>query len=47
MLLNNTELQKAKEMNQSGISWSIIAAYYKTNRDQLRKQIKHYEEAYK
>ena len=43
MKLTKQELELAKRMNDTGITWSIVAAYYKTNINTLREQIKDYE----
>lgn len=41
--LSHVELETAKQMNEQGITWSIVAAFYKTTTTRLREQIKHYE----
>ena len=45
--LTQPQLKTAKQMNETGVTWAVVAAYYQVTRDQLRKQIKHYEETNK
>ena len=42
--LTQPQLETAKQMNNTGVTWVVVAAYYKVTTDQLRKQIKDYEE---
>ena len=41
--MNTQQLEQAKEMHDSGITWDIIASFFNTNRKQLRKQMKAYD----
>jgi len=41
--MTEEELKNAIELHDSGMSWSIVAAYLKTTTDKLRKELKHYE----
>ncbi len=38
------QLQHAKELHDSGVSWKIIASYLYTNPNTLREQMKNYED---
>ena len=33
------------EMNRQGITWTIVAAYFKTTTTKLREQLKSYEKS--
>ncbi len=44
-MMTKQELSDAIQMHDSGVAWSVVAAYFKTTTDKLRKQIKHYEQA--
>ncbi len=44
MRLKKNELALCISMHDSGISYSIIASYFKVTTDTLRKQIKNYEQ---
>ena len=45
MKLTSLQLNQAAEMNNQGITWTIIAAYFKTTTTKLRTQLKHYEQS--
>ena len=32
-------------MNEQGITWNVVAAYFKTNTTKLREQLKTYEKS--
>lgn len=44
MKSTNRQLQQAKELHDSGVSWKIIASYLYTNINTLRQQMKTYED---
>jgi len=44
MGLTTQEIEQAIELHDSGMSWNIVAAYYKLSTEKLRKQIKLYDE---
>ena len=41
--MTNEQIKQANAMNDSGISWSIIASYYGLTTTQLLKERKHYD----
>ena len=43
--LSEHQINQAIQMHESGIKWELVAAYFKTNTNKLRKQIKHYYES--
>ena len=44
MKLTNEQMRQALEMNESGITWSIIATYFRIDTVTLRKQRTNYEQ---
>ena len=44
MKLTNEQMRQALEMYDSGITWSIIATYFKIDTVTLRKHRKNYEQ---
>lgn len=43
MTLTNEQLKMAYEMNESGITWEVIAAFFKINTKTLLKERKAYD----
>ena len=43
--MTTKQIELANQMHTSGISWSIIATYFKTTEDKLRLHRKNYEQA--
>ena len=41
--MTQQEIEQAIQMHESGVTWELIAAHYKTTLYKLRKQIKTYE----
>jgi DNA invertase Pin-like site-specific DNA recombinase len=44
MKLTNHDVYQAKQMHDSGVTWEIIASYYKIDRTTLRKRLNEYEQ---
>jgi hypothetical protein len=44
MKLTNEQMRQAMKMYESGITWSIIATFFKVDTVTLRKQRKNYEQ---
>ena len=42
--MTTKQLQQAIEMHKSGITWLIIASYFNTTTDKLRRRLKRYEQ---
>ncbi|WP_081858924.1 helix-turn-helix domain-containing protein [Synechococcus sp. KORDI-100] len=42
--MNNKQLTQAIQMYDSGITWSVIAAYFKIDQKTLRRRIRKYEQ---
>ena len=42
--MTNQQLNQAIQMHQSGMTSSIIVAYFKTTIDALRRKLKNYEQ---
>ncbi len=43
--MTNKQITNAIQMHDSGVTWSVVAAYFKTTTNKLREQIKHYYES--
>ena len=43
MKLTNDDVYQAKQMHDSGMTWSIVASYYKIDRTTLRKRLNEYD----
>ena len=41
--LTNEQIEQAQQMHEAGITYAIIATYFKVCTTTLRKQMKHYE----
>ena len=44
--MSNEQLQLAVEMHEAGVTWMLIAIYFKTTTKTLRKHLQLYEETY-
>ena len=44
MHLTTKQIEQAEQMHSLGITWAVIASYLGTNRRQLRKQLKAYDD---
>ena len=44
MVMTNEQLQQAIQMHDVGIKWELIAAFFKTNTNTLRRRLKQYEQ---
>ena len=42
--MTEQQLQLAIEMHDQGLTWSVIASYFKTTYSKLRKKLKTYEQ---
>lgn len=42
--MTNEQLQLAIDMHEAGVTWWLIAVYFKTNYNTLKRRIKKYEE---
>jgi len=43
MTLTNEDVYQAIQMHDSGMTWGIVASYYKIDRTTLRKRLNEYE----
>jgi DNA invertase Pin-like site-specific DNA recombinase len=41
--MDEQQIKQARQLHDSGVTWSVIAALFKASQETLRKQIKHYE----
>ena len=41
--MNEQQLKQAIDMHEAGVTWMLIAIYFKISTTKLRKQIKDYE----
>ena len=42
--MNEQDLQQAIAMHEAGITWLIVASYFKTTTETLRRKLKQYEQ---
>ena len=41
--LTKEQMQTAKQLHQSGVTWSVVATYFNLSQAQLLKNRKHYD----
>ena len=44
-MMTKQQINQAIQMHESGIKWELVAAYFKTNTNKLRQEVKHYYES--
>ena len=41
--LSKEQMQLAQQLHNTGVTWSVVATYFKLTESQLSRQRKHYE----